>query len=308
MDERDNRGGVRGAIVVGLAAAVLFATCSDPAAPRDAAGPGDEPRPALPAALLFSADTVNLAADDANSLSYTGTVVLRNTGGVAVGPVVLSGRAATSGDVSVPRIVPRASPSEIPTLNVGARATVSIRVTVAPIALAGAYEAIVHAGAAEASAVLGLRFDVPERGEAVDGTHLAITAGSEAIRQGDVVRYAAQVRDSAGTVVEGAEVAWSVTPAGSGMFDAEGRFVPYATGEATVVARTAVITDGTVRMATAGMPLTVRARGIRGSLRLVGEGRVDDRHTSDLWVHGTPTRAPGARARGRWATGSTHGR
>ena len=268
-----------------LAAAVLFATCSDPTGPPDQ-GPTEEPRPVLPAALLFSADTINLVADGADSLSYTGTVVLRNTGGVAVGPVELSGRAATSGDVSVPRIVPQAAPSEIPTLNVGARATVSIRVTVAPIALAGAYEAILHAGAAEASAVLGLRFAVPERGEAVDGTHLAITAGSEAIRQGDVVRYAAQVRDSAGTVVEGAEVAWSVTPAGSGMFDAEGRFVPYATGEATVVARTAVITDGTVRMATAGMPLTVRARGIRGSLRLVGEGRVDDRHTSDLWVHG----------------------
>ena len=283
MDDHANRSNVQRAIAAGLATAVLFATCSDPAGPVD---PGDEPKPVLPAALQFSADTVKLVADDANSLSYTGTAVLSNTGQVAVGPVVLAGRAATSADVSVPRIVPRASPSEIPTLNVGARATVLIRVTVPPITLAGAYEAALHAGAAEAGAVLGLRFEVPERTAANDGTHVVISAGSESVRQGDVVRYAAQVRDSTGGVVEGAGLAWSVRPTDGGMFDAEGRFVPYAAGEVTVVARTAVTTDGTVRIASAGMPVTVRPRGVRGSLRMVGKGRVDDRHTSDLWVHG----------------------
>ena len=293
MDDHDKRESVRRAMSIGLAAVVLFATCSDPTGPVDGdptgpvdGDPTDQPRPALPAALLFSADTVNLVAEDASSLSYAGTVVLSNTGQVAVGPVVLSGRAATSGDVSVPRIVPKASPSEIPTLNVGARATVSITVTVPAITLAGAYEAMLQAGAAEAGAVLGLRFDVPERAAAVDGTHVTVSAGSGSVRQGDVVRYAAQVRDSAGAVVEGADVAWSVTPAGGGMFDAEGRFVPYAAGEVEVVARTAVTKDGTVRMATAGMPVTVRPRGVHGSLRKVGEGRVGARHTSDLWVHG----------------------
>ena len=264
-----------------LSAVMVLATCGDPV------GPTDQPRPALAAGLQFSADMVNLVADDANSLSYTGTAVLANTGQVAVGPVGLSGRPATSGEVSVPRIVPQASPSEIPTLNVGARATISITMTVPPIALAGAYEATLQAGTAETSALLGLRFEVPERAVATDGTHLAITAGSEVVRQGDVSRYVAEVRDSAGAVVGGAEVAWSVTPAGGGIFDAEGRFVPYATGEVTVVARTAVTTDGTVRMATAGMPVTVRPRGVRGSLRLAGMGRVDDRYTSDLWVHGS---------------------
>ena len=271
---------------VAVAAAVLFATCSNPTGPGGGAGPGDEPRPALPTALQFSTNTVNLTADDANSLSYTGTAELTNTGQLAVGPVVLSGRAATSGDVSVPRIVPLASPSEIPTLNVGARATISITVTVPPIALAGAYEAALQAGATGAGAVLGLRFEVPERAEAADGTHVVISAGSEAVRQGDVVRYVAEVRDSAGAVVKGAEVGWSVTPADHGMFDAEGRFVAYGTGEVTVVARTAVTTDGAVRFASAGMPVTVRPRGVQGSLRLVGKGRVNHRHTSDLWVHG----------------------
>ena len=285
MDDHDKRGSVRGAMAVGLAAAALFATCSDPTGPADG-DPPDEPRPALPAALRFSADTVNLVAEDANSLSYAGTVVLSNIGQVAVGPVVLSGRAATSGDVSVPRIVPKASPSEIPTLNVGDRATISITVTVPAITLAGGYEAALQAGAAETGAVLGLRFEVPERAPAEDGTHVTISAGSGSVRQGDVVRYAAEVRDSAGAVVEGGEVGWSVEPAGGGMFDAEGRFVPYAAGEVTVVARTAVTKDGTVRMATAGLPVTVRPRGVHGSLRQVGEGRVGDRHTSDLWVHG----------------------
>ena len=280
MDDHCGRGRIRGAMAISLAAAVLFATCSDPT------GLADQPSPALPASLQFSADTLNLVADDANSLSYTGTVVLSNTGHVALGPVVLSARAATSGDVSVPRIAPRISPSEIPTLNVGAQATVTITVTVPPIALAGAYEAILRAVTAETGVTLDLRFEVPERAAAVDGTHITISSGSGSVRQGDVVRYAAQVRDSAGASVTGAEVAWSVTPAGSGMFDAEGRFVPYAAGEVTIVARTAVTKDDSVRMATAGMPVTVRPRGIRGSLRLVGTGRVDARHTSDLWVHG----------------------
>ncbi len=280
MDGHHNRGSVRAAKAISLAAAVLCATCSD------ATGPPHRAAPALPAALRFSADAVTLVADDANSLSYTGTVVLSNTGHVALGPVVLSARAATSGDASVPRIAPRTSPSEIPTLNVGAQATIAITVTVPPLALPGAYEATLRAGAVEAGATVSLRFAVPERAPARDGTRVTISSGSASIRQGDVVRYAARVRDSAGAVVEGAEVAWSVTPAGSGMFDAEGRFVPYAAGEVTVVARTAVLTDGTVRVATAGMPVTVRPRGSRGSLRLAGTGRVDARHTSDLWVHG----------------------
>ena len=285
MNDHGNRGSVRGAMTVALAAAVLFATCSDPTDPGTR-GPADEPRPVLPAALLFSADTVNLVAEDANSLSYAGTVVLSNTGQVAVGPVVLSGQPATSGDVNVPRIVPKASPSEIPTLNVGDRATISITVTVPAITLAGAYEAALQAGATETGAFLGLRFEVPERAPADDGTHVTISAGSESVRQGDVARYAAQVRDSTGEVVGGAEIGWSVTPAGGGMFDAEGRFVPYAAGTVTVVARTAVTKDGTVRMATTDMPVTVRSRGVHGSLRQVGEGRVGARHTSDLWVHG----------------------
>ena len=280
VDDHEMSGSVRRAMAVALSAAMVLATCGDPT------GPADQPDLMLPAALQFSAETVVLVAGDANSLSYTGTAVLSNTGHLAVGPVVLSGRAATSGDASVPRIVPQASPSEIPTLNVGDRATVSITVTVPPIALAGAYEAMLLAGTAETGALLGLRFQVPERAAATDGTRVAIRAGSEVIRQGEVVRYAAEVRDSAGAVVEGAEVGWSVTPTGGGMVDAEGRFVPYAAGEVTVVARTPVTTDGTVRMATAGKRVTVRPRGIRGSLRLAGMGHVGERYTSDLWVHG----------------------
>ena len=285
MDGHDNRGSARRGAALSLAAAVLFATCSDATGPGSG-DPPDEPRPALPAALQFSAETVTLVAEDANSLSYAGTAVLTNTGQIAVGPVVLSGRAATSGDVNVPRIVPRASPSEIPTLNVGDEATISIAVTVPAITLAGAYEAMLRAVATETGAVVGLRFEVPERDAAVDGTQVTISPGHERVRQGDVVRFGAQVRDSTGAVVEGAQVRWSVEPPDGGMFDAEGRFVPYGAGEVTVVARTAVTKDGAVRMATDRRPVTVLARGVSGSLRVAGMGRVGGRQTSDLWVHG----------------------
>ena len=58
-----------------------------------------------------------------------------------------------------------------------------------------------------------------------------------------------------------------MTPAGGGLFYAEDRFVSYATGEVRVAARTAVTKDGSVRMATAGMPATIRPRGIDGFKR-----------------------------------------
>ena len=281
MHDRKNRGCSEGTIVVGLLVATLLATCSDPT------GSPDPLPPNLPAAILFRPDVLDLASADANALSYGGTVVLSNTGALAVGPVTMSARTATMGGVSVPGIVVRAAPSEIPTLNVGADATISLAVTVPAVAQAGAYLVVLQARAGtEAAATLGLRFEVPERTAPVDGTHVTISAGNERVRQGDVVRFEAQVRDSTGAVVEGAQVGWSVEPADGGLFDAEGRFVPYGAGEVTVVARAPVTTDGNVRMATIGKPITVLDRGLSGSLRLVGMGRVEGRQTSDLWVHG----------------------
>jgi hypothetical protein len=255
----------------------LLTTCTDPVEPAERL-----------AAIEFSAATLELVASrDENALSYQGTVDLANTGDVAVGPVSLSARAARTGGVAVPGMMPTTTPSAIPTLNPGASETISIEVTVPEAAQAGLYEATLEAQAgSDARASLGLRFQVEERAEPVDGTHISIVAGSRRIRQGDVVRFSAQVRDSTGAVVEGARVAWLTDPPDAGLFDAAGRFVAYAPGDITIIARTMVNAGGTTRPDSATTPVTVRARGLSQSLRLVGRGRVDDRYTSDLWVHG----------------------
>ena len=278
MEEDRNRCRTAGTMVVGLIVATLLATCSDPVEPPAFKGPPG---------ILFSPDILELVATDGNSLSYGGTVVLANTGEMAVGPVTLFARTATLDGVSIPGVVPRPTPSEIPTLNVGAEATILVNVTIPVLAQAGPYVAVLQARAGtEAADTLDLRFEVPERAAPVDGTHVTISTGNESIRQGDVVRFSAQVRDSTDAVVVGGRTSWSVEPADGGLVDAEGRFVPYGVGEMTIVAQAPVTTDGTLRVASARMPVTVVERGLFGSLRLAGMGRLDDRYTSDLWVHG----------------------
>ena len=268
----------REGLLLCLSVTLLLTTCRDPV----------EPAPERVAAIEFSAATLELVASrDANALSYQGAVDLANTGNVAVGPVSLSARAARTGGVAVPGMVPTTTPSGIPTLNPGARETISIAVTVPEAAQAGLYEATLEAQAgSDARASLGLRFQVEKEVAPVDGTHISIAAGNRRIRQGDVVRFSAQVRDSTGAVVEGARVTWHTSPPDAGLFDADGRFVAYAPGDITIVARTLLNVDGATRPDSATTPVTVRARGLSQSLRLVGKGRVDDRYTSDLWVHG----------------------
>lgn len=250
-------------------------------------GPVDPPVEYVPA-IEFSTATLELAASrDGGALSYRGAVDLANTGNVAVGPVSLSARAAQTDGVAVPGMVPTTTPSEIPTLNPGSSETISVVVPVPDAAQAGFYEATLEARAGgDASASLGLRFEVEPGAGPVDGAHIRIAAANRRIRQGDVVRFSAEVQDGAGTAVPGARVTWHTTPPDAGLFDADGRFVAYAPGDVTVVARTLVNVDGATRPDSATMPVTVRPRGLSQSLRLLGKGAVDDRYTSDLWVHG----------------------
>ena len=273
-----SRTGDPGRLLASLSVALLLTTCRGPV----------EPPVERVAAIEFSAATLELAASrDGGVLSYRGTVDLVNTGDVAVGPVSLSAHAARTGGVAVPGMVPTATPSEIPTLNPGTGETISIVVPVPDAAQAGVYEATLEAQAGrDARASLGLRLQVEQRAGPVDGTHIRIAAGNRRIRQGDVVRFSAEVRDDTGAAVQGAQVTWRTNPPDAGLFDADGRFVAYAPGDITVVARTLVNVDGATRPDSATTPVTVRARGLSQSFRLVGKGAVDDRYTSDLWVHG----------------------
>lgn len=116
-----------------------------------------------------------------------------------------------------------------------------------------------------------------------DGTgpdrRLVEIAGAPAqVRQGDVVPLTATVRGADGGVVEGGAVVWSTIPASGGLVTADGDVVAYGAGTLSVVATSGTLADTVV--------LTVEPRGLGGSFSVVGNGGVEPRATTDLWVHG----------------------
>ncbi len=90
--------------------------------------------------------------------------------------------------------------------------------------------------------------------------------------------FTAEVRDTGGSIVPGADVSWSVEPAGAGFIDSDGSFVGYAPGTATIVATASGARDE--------VSIAITARDLNGSLSVVGIGPVEDRFTSDLWLYG----------------------
>ncbi len=241
-------------------------------------------------AIQFGADLLELEAADSTHESFQGDVVVANVGDKAVGPVTLTIGAARLGDGNaVSGVTLRVEPAEIPTLNPGARTTVDVTAQLPPNAREGIYrsELDARAGNGDARASLDVRFRVQRRpGPPAVGAGVVIAEGNRRIRQGDVVRYSAQVRNEAGAVVPDARVSWSVRPADAGLLDANGRFVAYAAGDLRIVATADLRAGGRVRRDSAVAWVVVDARGISQSLRVLGTGAVVDRRTSDLWVHG----------------------
>ncbi|MDH5549568.1 MAG: hypothetical protein OEZ42_06640, partial [Gemmatimonadota bacterium] len=103
-------------------------------------------------------------------------------------------------------------------------------------------------------------------------------SGPASARQGDVVMYGAEVRDTSGTLVTDSAIVWSVSPLGAGFIAADGRFVGYQAGAARVIARAGSLADS--------VTVVIQLRGLGGSLTVEGRGTIADRFTSDLWVHG----------------------
>ena len=118
-------------------------------------------------------------------------------------------------------------------------------------------------------------------------------SGPASARQGDVVMYGAEVRDTSGTLVTDSAIVWSVSPLGAGFIAADGRFVGYQAGAARVIARAGSLADS--------VTVVIQLRGLGGSLTVEGRGTIADRFTSDLWVHGT------AAYTGTWSTRTAPG-
>ena len=103
-----------------------------------------------------------------------------------------------------------------------------------------------------------------------------LTPATSRVRQGDVIRFQASVKDRAGARITGLTPSWTFAP-GKGMIDADGAFVAYEPGEYTVTAsfgsRTA---DAVVR---------VEPREVRRPLSVVGRLPRSRFNTEEVWIH-----------------------
>lgn len=107
---------------------------------------------------------------------------------------------------------------------------------------------------------------------------VSITGGPGTVRQGVVAMYTAAVTDEGAPAT--LPVDWSVEPAAAGRIEPDGRFVGYQPGIATIVAR--------VGEARAERSVEIAPRDVlAGTFSVVGQGTIDDRFTSDLWLNGS---------------------
>ena len=112
---------------------------------------------------------------------------------------------------------------------------------------------------------------------------LRLSSPAKEIRTGDVIHLAANIVDGKGNKVEGVPVYYSfqgeaddVSSSASGLIKQDGRFVVDEPGWYTVTASSGVYSD----------QVTIRAnsRNVKREVKFIGQGTVDDKHTSDFWV------------------------
>lgn len=230
--------------------------------------------PEVPSILLnFDASTLDLGSE------REGGATLLNEGALSVGPVSLIATEIELGGTAIPGVRAIVTPAEVPTLNPGGSATLSIRVEADSELQPGIYSARLDAMVAGLpEATLGLEFTVIAADE--PGVALVeIIAPPTSARQGDVIGLTARARGEAGDVIEDVQFSWEVAPAGAGLVVGDGRFVGYAPGETQITARAG--------SASASITIAVSPRGlVPGSYQVVGQGEQSTRFNADLWVHG----------------------
>ena len=114
---------------------------------------------------------------------------------------------------------------------------------------------------------------------------LELSASQQSAQTGDVVTFSVQGLDKSGNTVPDLPIHFSVTgqvasgiiaPGASAEIGADGKFVANRSGIYSVVASSGPNT--TTRR------IKVDPRRVRKQVKFVGQGKVRDRHTSDLWV------------------------
>ena len=207
------------------------------------------------------------------------SVVLENRGTRAAGPIQLLPGPVTRGGSPVSEAQLQVIPGEIPTLSPGASRALSLSLVFSGSPPPGAYQGSLEARLdGEPVGTLGISFSVASPPPPGAGNTVSITAGPASPRQGDVVTYQAETRDSTGALVTDTSLSWSVSPAAAGLVTGDGRFVGYTPGGAKIIANASGVADT--------LDISISARGLSGGFSVVGTGTVSTRFTSDVWVHG----------------------
>lgn len=238
--------------------ALLLTGCDD--------GTGPDPE----ASLRFGEESLSLG------LARSGSVFIHNTGSSAASIEIVVGPVRKAG-VEIPGVSVAVTPAELVLLEPGDSASIQVTVIGAEALQEGTYQSEVQArvdGASRASATVV--FQVPTPPDEIGAVEIV---GVPAVwRQGDVLTLDAVVYDTLGSVLDDAQVTWSITPAGRGMFSPQGEFVPYTPGPVSIIA-----TAGS-RADTA--EVIVEERGLSGTFSVIGNSPPPGGLMSDLWLHG----------------------
>jgi hypothetical protein len=110
----------------------------------------------------------------------------------------------------------------------------------------------------------------------VTGARVTLTPATATARQGDVLRFAVQVRDASGRTIDGLVPSWTISP-GRGEIASDGAFVGYEPGGYLVAANFGRVgAEATV---------TLTERNVRRKTTVVGSVIRSAFVTSEVWVH-----------------------
>ncbi|MBL8982147.1 MAG: Ig-like domain-containing protein [Gemmatimonadetes bacterium] len=108
------------------------------------------------------------------------------------------------------------------------------------------------------------------------GATVAVTPTSASARQGDVMRFAVQVKDAAGRTIDGLVPSWTMAP-GRGEINSDGSFVGYEPGTYLVTANLGRVSGD--------VSVTLTDRNVRRKTSVVGSVLRTAFVTSEVWVH-----------------------
>ena len=148
--------------------------------------------------------------------------------------------------------------------------------TVARVTSGGVVTGMAPGRATISAAVGAVRQNLALEIVPADVAGVDITSSATQARTGDVVRFAATVRDRAGKVISGLSPTWLFTP-GRGEIDSDGNFVAYEPGTYQIVASFGARSADAI--------LTVAPRDVQRAVKVVGRVPRSEFFTTEVWIH-----------------------